>query len=145
MQKFSKVCETLIQKHGLNGAEAQLKQKASLWKELLVKAQTPTMLEVFDTIADALLENALHFFRDRIENAFMSRDYASSNDQRRFSRNDSIYERLSMEFTFDQAFQQSVAVKGASVTHNSVQQMLKNWKKQGLIRQMDVGKFRRIS
>ena len=140
-----KVCETLIQKHGLNSAEAQLKQKASLWKELLVKAQTPAMLEVFDTIADALLENALHFFRDRIENAFMSRDYASSNDQRRFSRNDSIYERLSMEFTFDQAFQQSVAVKGANVTHNSVQQMLKNWKKQGLIRQMDVGKFRRIS
>ncbi len=139
-----RVCETLIQKHGLNGAEAQLKQKASLWKELLIKAQTSAMLEVFDVIADALLENALYFFRDRIENAFMSRDYASSNDQRRFSRNDSIYERLSMEFTFDQAFQQSVAVKGASVTHNSVQQMLKNWKKQGLIRQMDVGKFRRI-
>ena len=139
-----KVCETLIQKHGLNGAEAQLKQKASLWKELLVKAQTPTMLEVFDVIADALLENALYFFRDRIENAFMSRDYAG-NDRQRMGKNDSIFERLSVEFTFDQAFQQSVAVKGASVTRNSIHQMLKNWKKQGLIRQTDTGRYRRNS
>ena len=139
-----KVCETLIQKHGLNGAEAQLKQKASLWKELLVKAQTSAMLEVFDVIADALLENALYFFRDRIENAFMSRDYAG-NDRQRMGKNDSIFERLSVEFTFDQAFQQSVAVKGASVTRNSIHQMLKNWKKQGLIRQTDTGRYRRNS
>ena len=128
-----KVCETLIQKHGLNGAEAQLKQKASLWKELLTKAQTPVMLEVFDTIADALLENALHFFRDRIENAFMSRDYAGSNERQRVGKNDSIFERLDVLFTYEQAFQQSVAVKGSHVTHNAVQQMLKNWRKQGLI------------
>ena len=78
-----KVCETLIQKHGLNGAETQLKQKATLWKELLIKAQTSAMLEVFDVIADALLENALYFFHDRIENAFMSRDYAGNDRQRR--------------------------------------------------------------
>ena len=31
-----KVCEGLIQKHGLNGAEAQLKQRPNLWKELLL-------------------------------------------------------------------------------------------------------------
>ena len=139
-----KVCETLIQKHGLNGAETQLKQKATLWKELLIKAQTSAMLEVFDVIADALLENALYFFHDRIENAFMSRDYAG-NDRQRMGKNDSIFERLSVEFTFDQAFQQSVAVKGASVTRNSIHQMLKNWKKQGLIRQTDTGRYRRIS
>ena len=139
-----KVCETLIQKHGLNGAETQLKQKATLWKEHLLKAQTPAMLDIFDVIADALLENALYFFRDRIENAFMSRDYAGK-DRQRMGKNDSIFERLSVEFTFDQAFQQSVAVKGASVTRNSIHQMLKNWKKQGLIRQTDTGRYRRNS
>ena len=140
-----KVCETLIQKHGLNGAEAQLKQKATLWKELLVKAQTHAMLEVFDTIADALLENALHFFRDRIENAFMSRDYAGSSncERKKRGKNDSIYERLDVEFTFDQAFQQSVAMKGANVTRNSVQQMLKNWSKQGLIILTELSRFRK--
>ena len=37
--------------------------------ELLLKAQTPTVLEAYDVIADSLLENALYFFRDRIENA----------------------------------------------------------------------------
>ena len=43
-----------------------------------------------------------------------------------------LYSRES-DFTFDQAFQQSVALKGAHVTHNAVQQMLKNWRRQGLI------------
>ena len=138
-----KVCETLIQKHGLNGAETLLKQKPTLWKEMLLKAQTPQMLEAFDVIADSLIENALYFFRDRIENAYNSREYAGSNDRRRIGKNDSIFERLDMEFSLDNAFQQSVAIKGANVSRNSVQQMLKNWKKQGLIVQVEIDKYRK--
>ncbi len=46
-----KVCETLIQKHGLSGAEERLKQYPNLWKEMLLKVQTPTMLEMYDVIA----------------------------------------------------------------------------------------------
>ena len=140
-----KVCEGLIQKHGLNGAEAHLKQYPNLWKELLLKAQTPQMLEAYDVIADSLIENALHFFRDRIENAFGSRDYLGymNGDRLKRGRNDSIYERLDVQFTFDQAMQHSVAVKGAGVTHNTVRQMLKNWRKQGLVVQTVDGKFRK--
>ena len=142
-----KVCEGLIQKHGLNGAEAQLKQNPSLWKELLLKAQTPQLLETYDVIADALLENALYFFRDRIENAFASRDYAGhlSGERSKRGRNDSIYARLDVQFTFEQAMQFSVAMKGASVTHNSVRQMLKNWRKQGLVVLTDDGNYRKMS
>ena len=142
-----KVCEGLIQKHGLNGAEAQLKQNPSLWKELLLKAQTPQLLETYDVIADALLENALYFFRDRIENAFASRDYAGhiSGDRSKRGRNDSIFARLDVQFTFEQAMQFSVAMKGASVTHNSVRQMLKNWRKQGLVVLTDDGNYRKMS
>ena len=140
-----KVCETLIQKHGLSGAEAKLKQQPSLWKEMLLKAQTPTMMEAYDVIADSLLENALYFFRDRIENAFQSREYAGTNDRRRMGRNDSIYERLDVEFGFEQAMQHSVAIKGAGVTHNSVRQMLKNWKRQGLIVQEEAQRYRKVS
>ena len=142
-----RVCECLIQKHGLNGAETQLKQHPGLWRELLAKAQTPKMLEVYDLIADSLLENALFFFRDRIENAFGSRDYAGyqSGDRLKRGRNDSIYERLDPQFTFEQAMQHSVAVKGAVVTRNSVHQMLKNWRKQQLIVQTDEGRFRKLS
>ena len=141
-----KVCEGLIQKHGLNGAETQLKQHPNLWKELLLKAQTPQMLEVYDVIADSLLENALHFFRDRIENAFSSRDYAGYLNGERLKRgkNDSIYERLDMQFSFEQAMQQSVAIKGAGVTHNTVRQMLKNWRKQGLVALTEDGRYRKI-
>jgi len=138
-----KVCETLIQKHGLNGAESRLKQYPNLWKEALLKAQTPTMLEAYDVIADSLLENALHFFRDRIENAFTSRDYAGCNERQRVGKNDTIFERLDILFSFEQATQQSIAIKGAGVTRNSVQQMLKNWRKQGLVVQTENGKFRK--
>lgn len=142
-----KVCESLIQKHGLNGAESQLKQKPNLWKEQLLKAQTPQMLEIYDVIADSLIENALFFFRDRIDNAFRSRDYAGgiSGERIRQGRNDSIFERLDPQFTEDQAMQHSVAVKGAGVTHNSVIQMLKNWRKQGLIERIENNRYRKLS
>ena len=142
-----KVCETLIQKHGLTGAEAQLKQKPALWKELLLKAQTPSMLEAYDVIADSLLENALYFFRDRIENAFQSRDYAGglNGERQKRGRNDSIFERLDIQFSFEQAMQHSVAVKGANVNHNTVRQMLKNWRKQGLVVQEQDGNYRKLS
>ena len=142
-----RVCEQLIQKHGLNGAEAHLKQNPLRWKELLLKAQTPQLLETYDVIADSLLENALYFFRDRIENAFASRDYAGyrGGDRLKRGKNDTIYERLDVQFTFEQAMQFSVAMKGATVTHNSVRQMLKNWRKQGLISQTPEGGYRKMS
>ena len=141
-----KVCEGLIQKYGLNGAETQLKQQPNLWKEMLLKAQTPAMLETYDVIADSLLENALYFFRDRIENAFQSRDYAGSlsGERTKRGRNDSIFERLDQQFSFDQAMQHSVAVKGANVNHNTVRQMLKNWRKQGLVVQEEDGNYRKL-
>ena len=140
-----KVCEQLIKKHGLNGAETQLKQNPNLWKELLVKAQTPSLLDAYDVIADSLMENALHFFRERIENAFTSREYSSINTRVRYGKNDNIFARLDSQFTFEQAMQQSVAVKGAGVTHNSVKQMLKNWLKQGLAAQTDIKKYRKLN
>ena len=141
-----KVCETLIQKHGLSGAEAKLKQQPSLWKKMLLKAQTPTMLEAYDVIADSLLENALYFFRDRIENAFQSRDYAGGQygERQKRGKNDSIFERLDSQFTFEQAMQHSVAVKGANVNHNTVRQMLKNWRKQRLVVLEEDGNYRKL-
>ena len=140
-----KVCETLIQKHEINGAEVQLKQHPDLWKTMLLKAQTPQMLEAYDVIADSLLENALFFFRERIENAFNSRNYTGSRERLRTGKNDSIYERLDLLFTFDQAMQYAVAVKGSGTTRNSTKQMLKNWRKQGLIEQTEQGKYRKIT
>ena len=114
-----KVCEGLIQKHGL---------------------------EAYDVIADSLLENALYFFRDRIENAFNSRDYVGhlTGERMKRGKNDSIFERLDVQFSFEQAMQHSVAVKGAGVNHNTVRQMLKNWRKQGLVVLEGDGKYRKM-
>ena len=130
-----KVAETLIQKHGFQGAEKQLKQNPLLWKEMIVKTQTPTILEAFNILADYQLDNALYFFRSRIEDAFSSKSYCGQTtyDRSRRGRNDSIFERLDVTFSFEQALQQSIAVKGANVTREVVRQMLKNWKRQGLI------------
>ena len=130
-----KVAETLIQKHGFQGAEKQLKQNPLLWKEMILKTQTPTMLEAFNILADYQLDNALYFFRSRIEDAFSSKSYCGQTtyDRSRRGRNDSIFERLDVTFSFEQALQQSIAVKGANVTREVVRQMLKNWKRQGLI------------
>lgn len=142
-----KVAESLIQKHGFQGAETQLKQNPQLWKELIVKMQTPTMLAVFDTLADYQLENALYFFRSRIEDAFSSRNYSGQSpyDRSRRGRNDSIFECLDVTFTFEQAQQQSVAIKGANVTHEAVRQMLKNWKRQGLINILPDSRYQKVA
>ena len=142
-----KVVESLIQKHGFQGAEKLLKQNPLLWKEMIVKTQTPTMLAAFNILADYQLENALYFFRSRIEDAFSSKSYCgqSAYDRTRRGRNDSIFERLDVTFSFEQALQQSIAVKGANVTREVVRQMLKNWKRQGLIGVLPDMRYQKVS
>ena len=142
-----KVLETLIQKHGFQGAEKLLKESPDLWKGMLVKMQTPTMLNVFDVLADYQLDNALYFFRSRIEDAFSSKNYCSQSpyDRTHRGKNDSIFERLDVTFTFEQAEQQSVAVKGATATHETVRQMLKNWKRQGLISILPDKRYQKVT
>ena len=142
-----KVVETLIQKHGFQGAEKQLKQNPQLWKQLIVKMQTPTMLAAFNILADYQLDNALYFFRSRIEDAFSSKSYCGQTayDRTRRGRNDSIFERLDVTFSFEQALQQSIAVKGANVTREVVRQMLKNWKRQGLIAVLPDMRYQKVS
>ena len=142
-----KVAETLIQKHGFQGAEKQLKQNPLLWKEMIVKMQTPTMLAVFNVLADYQLDNALYFFRSRIEDAFSSRDYCGQMpyDRTHRGKNDSIFERLDTTFSFEQAQQQSISVKGANTTLEAVKQMLKNWKRQGLIVVLPDMRYQKLS
>ena len=142
-----KVLETLILKHGFNGAEKQLKESPDLWKGMLVKTQTPTMLETFNILADYQLDNALYFFRSRIEDAFSSKNYCGQTtyDRSRRGKNDSIFERLDVTFSFEQALQQSIAVKGATATHETVKQMLKNWKRQGLISVLPDMRYQKVS
>ena len=59
-------------------------------------------------------------------------------------KNDSIFARLDVDFSFDGALQHSIGVKGNNVTRNQVHQMLKNWKKQGMIVQKEAGRFWKV-
>ena len=141
------VCEELIREFGLYGAEKRLKLDPGLWIPRLFEAEKGPLLAVYDLLADALMETALYYFRERIENAYQSKSYAGTSQARRLSRgkNDSIYERLDVRFTFEQAMQYALMVKGVEVTRNAVHQMLKNWRTQGLIERLLDGKFRKLS
>ena len=130
-----RVVAALIDKHGVAGAETRLKQEPGLWREMILKQQTPAMLSAFDVLADYQMDNALFFFRERIEAAFMASSYVgqAASERSKRGRNDSIFERLDRTFSFEQALQQSIAVKGPNTSRNAVKQMLKNWRNQGLV------------
>ena len=130
-----RVASQLIDKHGLSGAEKLLKTQPNLWKEMIVKQQQPSFLSAFDVLADYQIDNAMYFFRDRIEAAFTSKYYCPRDvaERTRRGKNDTIFSRLDNTFSFEQALQHSIAVKGANISRNAVQQMLKNWRRQRLV------------
>ena len=129
-----KVAEQLIRKHGMAGAETRLKADPHLWAEMLRKMQGEDMMRLFDILADYLIDNDLFYFREKIERAYESKNYATSQTMRlKHGKNDTIFARLGDSFSFEQAFQQAMAVKGSNVSNNSVKMMLRNWRKQGLV------------
>ncbi len=140
-----RVAGQLIDRHGVAGAETRLKQQPGLWKEMIVKQQQPSFLAAFDVLADYQIENALHFFRERIEAAFSSKDYCGQavSERTKRGKNDSIFERLDTTFSFEQALQHSIAVKGSNTSRNAVHQMLKNWRKQGLVTECQNQRYRK--
>ena len=138
------VAELLIQHHGLQGAEKRLKTEPTLWQNLLQRQQTPQMLMAFDVIADYMLDNALRFFRERIEAAFNSNDYISSDSIRcRKSKNDTIYEQLNNQFTTDEAHGATIGARGFDVPKSRVNTMLMRWERQGMVVRVDKGVYKK--
>lgn len=133
------VAEKLIKQHGLSGAEKQLKMRPQLTAEMATKMQTPAMLDAYEVMAESLIDNDMLYFREKLENA--NQNTGLSSDRKRGGKNDRIYDRLSDTFTFEQA----MGAKGSGCTHNSVRQMLKNWRKQGLIKQVDEGHYAKVN
>ena len=139
-----RVAEQLIQHHGLQGAEKRLKTEPTLWQNLLQRQQTPQMLMAFDVIADYMLDNALRFFRERIEAAFNSNDYISSDSMRcRKSKNDTIYEQLNNQFTTDEAHGATIGARGFDVPKSRVNTMLMRWERQGMVVRVDKGVYKK--
>ena len=139
-----RVAELLIQRHGLQGAETQLKADPTLWQKLLQRQQTPQMLATFDVLADYMIDNAIYFFRERIEEAFRAATYAPADAPRtKKSSNDTIYKQLETNFTSDEAFSLAMSLRGGNVTKVRINSMLYRWERQGMVRRIDRGVYKK--
>ena len=139
-----RMAELLIQRHGLQGAETQLKADPTLWQKLLQRQQTPQMLATFDVLADYMIDNAIYFFRERIEEAFRAATYAPADAPRtKKSSNDTIYKQLETNFTSDEAFSLAMSLRGGNVTKVRINSMLYRWERQGMVRRIDRGVYKK--
>ena len=137
-----RVAELLIQRHGLQGAETRLKADPTLWQNLLQRQQTPQMLATFDVLADYMIDNAIYFFRERIEEAFRAATYAPSDAPRsQKGSNDTIYRKLAGQFTTEEAYGATTIVRGVDVQKGRVRTMLSRWESQGMVRRIDQGVY----
>ena len=127
---------------GCPTARAYLTKHPDALPELVKRFQTDTLLGLYDVLADYFLDNALLYFRERISDAYAKRNYVQgSKSRRRRGQNDTVYERLPQVFTEEQARRE----KGPDASVNAVSQMLKNWRKQGLIEQTDNHQYKKIA
>ena len=139
-----RVAEQLIQRHGFQGAEKQLKTHPTLWQELLQRQQTPEMLATFDVLADYMIDNAIYFFRERIEEAFRAATYAPSDAPRtQKGSNDTIYRKLAGQFTTEEAYGATVSVRGFDVQRGRVFTMLSRWERQGMVERIEKGVYKK--
>ena len=139
-----RVAEQLIQRHGLQGAETRLKADPTLWQNLLQRQQTPQMLATFDVLADYMIDNAIYFFRERIEEAFRAATYAPADAPRiKKGCNDTIYQKLDNQFTTEEAYGVTTIVRGVDVQKGRVRTMLSRWESQGMVRRIDQGVYRK--
>ena len=139
-----RVVEQLIQRHGLQGAETQLKTRPTLWQEMIQRQQTPQMLATFDVLADYMIDNAIYFFRERIEEAFRAATYAPADAPRiKKGCNDTIYQKLGNQFTTEEAYGVTTIVRGVDVQKGRVRTMLSRWESQGMVRRIDQGVYRK--
>ena len=139
-----RVADQLIRTYGLQGAEVRMKEDPTLWQTLILDQQTPQMLDVFCVLADYMIDNAMLFFRERIETAFRSGSYVSSGKARsRKSKNDSIYEELADRFTTEEAYGVSVDIRGGDISNGSVRTMLSRWEQQGMVERIERGVYKK--
>ena len=139
-----RVADQLIRTYGLQGAEVRMKEDPTLWQTLILDQQTPQMLDVFNVLADYMIDNAMYFFRERIEMAFRSAEYApSAQPRRRKTKNDTIFEQLKENFCTEDAYIATVNTRGFNVARARVISMISRWERQGLVERMDKGVFRK--
>ena len=119
------------------------------WQELELQEQKrrqqlclPEPKEIL-RLADEIIGEGLRMLNEEAEDTLTATQVAKTFNMKVYDFN-AVLRDMGIQFTFEQAMQQSVAVKGANVNHNTVRQMLKNWRKQHLVVLEEDGNYRKL-
>ena len=143
MEQLYKDCN-----ENIDSAISRLHRNPQCWMMYIDKCfEGDDMKTTFQVVSDALMDVSLYFFRDKLAEAYADKQYAkaTSGSVRPKSPNNTIYDLLPKEFTFEQTMSTAIDIKGVNITYNSVKQMLKNWKQQGLMSTVGDGQYVKIS
>ena len=133
-----KVAERLIKEHGYEGAEKALLDDPNLTANAIAKEETKAMMDTYDIIANYILDMDMLFFGEKLKLDYDNKDCRVMYEGRTYrTANDTIYECLPGTFSREQLVQQCKMNNGEEPTETKVQSMLRNWKRQGLIRKSE--------
>ena len=133
-----KVAERLIKEHGYEGAEKALLDDPNLTANAIAKEETKAMMDTYDIIANYILDMDMLFFGEKLKSDYDNKDCRVMYEGRTYrTANDTIYECLPGTFSREQLVQQCKMNNGEEPTETKVQSMLRNWKRQGLIRKSE--------
>lgn len=104
------------------------------------KFQKRQLLDAFDLLADHYLDNALYFFRAKIEEATDRQSMMNVGLRAIRGKNDNVYTHLPHRFTLKQAQQAR-----SDHSYDRTRSMLKNWTKAGLVKNVDTGTYEKLS
>lgn len=134
----------MIKEHGYNGAERRLKENPELWISLVGKEQKPAMLDMFDLLADSMLQNNMTYFRTRIEAEArtaannMSSDRLANGRIRR-GKNDDLFAKMPQQFDLNTAHQIAKGYYGYEISRAKVRSLIQNWERSGLVTNLNPG------
>ncbi len=124
---------------GARTAEEYLKSHPNAVANHLTRMQDEEMMTLYDTLSEYLTDTQLYYFRSRIEQAYESDNYKVDGRTRR-GKNDSVFERLPKKFDLRQA----ASAKGHATADAVIRNMIHQWCKQGLIRNIGNGLYEKL-
>lgn len=124
--------------HGAESAEMYLQTHGCQLQKNLQQFQTDDMLDMYNVIADYIMDTLMFYFCDRINKARQSVNYVIG-ERSRNGLNDTAFNRLGTVFNLEDAR----CAKGSDASMNSVRMMIKNWIKQGIAKNIGKNQYQK--
>jgi len=102
------------------------------------KFQKKQLLDTFNLLADYYLDESLRFFRTKVMEASKSLSLGGIGQRSLHGRNDSIFEKLSQQFTLKEAQKAR-----PDQNYDRTRSMLRNWTKAKLVENIGTGLYRK--